>query len=39
MTMRRSMIVCRLAQLAHQQKAIADGSDEFIAIQPRLSAA
>ena len=27
MTMRRSMIVCRLAQLAHQQKA-KDGSDE-----------
>jgi hypothetical protein len=27
MTMRRSMIVCRLAQLAYQQKA-KDGSDE-----------
>jgi hypothetical protein len=27
MTMRRSMIVCRLAQLAHQQK-VKDGSDE-----------
>ena len=38
MTMRRSMIVCRLAQLAHQQKA-KDGSDEPLpfmrAYQPR----
>ena len=41
MTMRRSMIVCRLAQLAHQQKA-KDGSDEPLPImrghQPRKAA-
>jgi hypothetical protein len=41
MTMRRSMIVCRLAQLAHQQKA-KDGSDEPLpfmrAYQPRKTA-
>jgi hypothetical protein len=41
MTMRRSMIVCRLAQLAHQQKA-KDGSDEALpfmrAYQPRRAA-
>jgi hypothetical protein len=41
MTMRRSMIVCRLAQLAHQQKA-KDGSDEALAFmrayQPRRAA-
>jgi hypothetical protein len=41
MTMRRSMIVCRLAQLAHQQKA-KDGSDEPLAFmrayQPRKAA-
>jgi len=37
MTMRRSMITCRLAQLAHQQKA-KDGSDGAIAIHARLSA-
>jgi hypothetical protein len=41
MTMRRSMIVCRLAQLAHQQKA-KDGSDEPLpfmrAYQPRKGA-
>ena len=41
MTMRRSMIVCRLAQLAHQQKA-KDGSDEALpfmrAYQPRKAA-
>ena len=41
MTMRRSMIVCRLAQLAHQQKA-KDGSDEPLpfmrAYQPRKAA-
>ena len=40
-TMRRSMIVCRLAQLAHQQKA-KDGSDEPLpfmrAYQPRKAA-
>ena len=41
MTMRRSMIVCRLAQLAHQQKA-KDGSNEPLpfmrAYQPRKAA-
>jgi hypothetical protein len=41
MTMRRSMITCRLAQLAHQQKA-KDGSDESLpfmrAYQPRKAA-
>jgi hypothetical protein len=41
MTMRRSMIVCRLAQLAHQQKA-KDGSDEPLpfmrSYQPRKTA-
>jgi hypothetical protein len=41
MTMRRSMIVCRLAQLAHQQKA-KDGSDELLPFmrgyQPRKAA-
>jgi hypothetical protein len=41
MTMRRSMIVCRLAQLAHQQKA-KDGSDEPLPFmrgyQPRKAA-
>jgi hypothetical protein len=41
MTMRRSMITCRLAQLAHQQKA-KDGSDEPLpfmrAYQPRKTA-
>jgi hypothetical protein len=41
MTMRRSMIVCRLTQLAHQQKA-KDGSDEPLpfmrAYQPRKGA-
>ena len=41
MTMRRSMITCRLAQLAHQQKA-KDGSDEPLpfmrAYQPRKAA-
>jgi hypothetical protein len=41
MTMRRSMIVCRLALLAHQQKA-KDGSDEPLPImrshQPRKAA-
>jgi hypothetical protein len=41
MTMRRSMIVCRLAQLAHQQKA-KDGSDKLLpfmrAYQPRRAA-
>jgi hypothetical protein len=41
MTMRRSMIVCRLAQLAHQQKA-KDGSDEPLpflrSYQPRKAA-
>ena len=41
MTMRRSMITCRLAQLAHQQKA-KDGSDEPLpfmrAYQPRRAA-
>ena len=41
MTMRRSMIVCRLAQLAHQQKA-KDGSGEALpfmrAYQPRRTA-
>ena len=41
MTMRRSMIVCRLAQLAHQQKA-KEGSDEPLpfmhAYQPRKAA-
>ena len=41
MTMRRSMIVCRLAQLAHQQKAT-DGSNEPLpfmrAYQPRKTA-
>ena len=41
MTMRRSMIVCRLAQLAHQQRA-KDGSDEPLpfmrAYQPRRAA-
>jgi hypothetical protein len=41
MTMRRSMIVCRLAQLAHQQKA-KDGSDKLLpfmrAYQPRKAA-
>jgi hypothetical protein len=40
-TMRRSMIVCRLAQLAHQQKA-KDGSDEPLpfmrAYRPRKTA-
>jgi hypothetical protein len=40
-TMRRSMITCRLAQLAHQQKA-KDGSDEPLpfmrAYQPRRAA-
>ena len=40
-TMRRSMIVCRLGQLAHQQKA-KDGSDEPLpfmrAYQPRKAA-
>jgi hypothetical protein len=39
--MRRSMIVCRLAQLAHQQKA-KDGSDKPLpfmrAYQPRKAA-
>jgi hypothetical protein len=41
MTMRRSMITCRLAQLAHQQKA-KHGSDEPLpfmhAYQPRRAA-
>jgi hypothetical protein len=41
MTMRRSMIVCRLAQVAHQQKT-KDGSDEPLlfmrAYQPRKAA-
>jgi hypothetical protein len=41
MTMRRSMIVCRLAQLAHQQK-VKDGSDEPLpfmsSYQPRKAA-
>ena len=41
MTMRRSMVVCRLAQLAHQQKA-KDGSDEPLlfmrSYQPRKAA-
>ena len=41
MTMHRSMIVCRLAQLAHQQKA-KDGSDKPLpfmrAYQPRKAA-
>jgi hypothetical protein len=41
MTMRRSMIVCRLTQLAHQQKA-KDGSDEPLsfmrAYRPRKAA-
>jgi hypothetical protein len=41
MTMRRSMIVCRLAQFAHQQKA-KDGSDEALQFlrnyQPRKAA-
>jgi hypothetical protein len=41
MSMRRSMIVCRLAQVAHQQKA-KDGSDEPLpfmrAYQPRKAA-
>jgi hypothetical protein len=41
MTMRRSLITCRLAQLAHQQKA-KDGSDEPLpfmrAYQPRKGA-
>ena len=41
MTMRRSMIVCRLAQFAHQQKA-KDGSDEPLPFlrgyQPRKAA-
>ena len=42
MTMRRSMIVCRLTQLAHQQKA-KDGSDKtlgFVALpmEPRKTA-
>jgi hypothetical protein len=41
MTMRRSMITCRLAQLAHQQKA-KDGSDEPLPFmrgyQPRKAA-
>jgi hypothetical protein len=41
MTMHRSMIVCRLAQLAHQQKA-KDGSDKSLpfmrAYQPRKAA-
>jgi hypothetical protein len=41
MTMRRSMITCRLAQLAHQQKA-KDGSDEPLpfmrAYRPRKAA-
>jgi hypothetical protein len=41
MTMRRSMITCRLAQLAHQRKA-KDGSDEPLpfmrAYQPRRAA-
>jgi hypothetical protein len=41
MTMRRSMIVCRLAQLAHQQKA-KDGSDQLLPLmrtyQPRKAA-
>ena len=41
MTMRRSMITCRLAQYAHQQKAT-DGSDEPLpfmrAYQPRRAA-
>jgi hypothetical protein len=41
MTMRRSMIVCRLTQLAHQQKA-KDGSDKPLpfmrAYQPRKTA-
>ena len=41
MTMRRSMITCRLAQFAHQQKA-KDGSDEPLpfmrAYQPRRAA-
>jgi hypothetical protein len=41
MTMRRSMIVCRLAQLAHQQKA-KDGSDKplpfMCSYQPRKAA-
>ena len=41
MTMRRSMITCRLAQLAHQQKA-KDGSDKPLpfmrAYQPRKAA-
>ena len=41
MTMRRSMIVCRLTQLAHQQKAM-DGSDEPLpfmrSYQPRKAA-
>ena len=41
MTMRRSVIVCRLAQLAHQQKT-KDGSDEALpflrSYQPRKAA-
>ena len=41
MTMRRSVIVCRLAQLAHQQKAT-DGSDKLLPFlrgyQPRKAA-
>jgi hypothetical protein len=41
MTMRRSMIVCRLTQLAHQQKAT-DGSDKLLPFlrgyQPRKAA-
>jgi hypothetical protein len=41
MTMRRSMVTCRLAQLAHQQKA-KDGSDEPLSLmrsyQPRKAA-
>jgi hypothetical protein len=41
MTMRRSMITCRLSQLAHQQKAN-DGSDEPLSFmrsyQPRKAA-
>ena len=38
MTMRRSMIVCRLAQFAHQQKA-KDGSDKALPFMRSLSAA
>ena len=41
MTMRRSVIVCRLAQLAHQQKA-KEGSDKLLPFlrgyQPRKAA-